>query len=110
MNMQNKLYAIPFSHHLMTDSHIVLEQRSQNLENSKFCEFHETPEKDQTPVKVQTPTQERIQTHRNEKQQIPAPWPTPIHKLSRSPWYGIFALASLVWLAVLPPSSCTPAH
>jgi len=37
MNMQNKLYRIQFSHHLMTNTQSVPEQRSRNLEIVNFA-------------------------------------------------------------------------
>jgi len=39
MNMQNKLYTIHFSHHLMTDSQSVPEQQSWNIKLVNFAKF-----------------------------------------------------------------------
>jgi len=68
------------------------------MDFTKFTEKLELTEKDRTHGKV------KVKTHR-----LPAPWPTPIYKLSmtsnifhRPAWAGC--------LAVLPPSSCTSAH
>jgi len=43
--MQNKLYTIQFSHHLMTDSQPVTEQQSRNPEHKDFVNFTELPKK-----------------------------------------------------------------
>jgi len=97
MNMQNQPYTIPFSHCLMTSSQPVPQQRPLQPGIRGFCELHKTPERDRIPGK------ERIQTHGREK--IPAPWPTPIYKLSRM---------STVW-QISPGqfgclSGCAPSH
>jgi len=39
MNMQNKLYTIQFSHHLINNSVSVPKQQSQNLEFANFAKF-----------------------------------------------------------------------
>jgi len=49
MNMQNKLYTIQFSQHLMTDLQSVPEQQSQNLENVNFAEKTRLLEKFELP-------------------------------------------------------------
>jgi len=44
MNMQNKLYTIQFSHHLMADSQPVPKQQSQNPEIVNFTKFPQKTE------------------------------------------------------------------
>jgi len=43
--MQNKLYAVQFPHHLMTDSQSVPEQQSKNLEIKYFRNLTKFPKK-----------------------------------------------------------------
>jgi len=51
LNLQTKLYAIQFSHHLMTDSQSVPEQQLRNLEITDFENFAKLPTKAKLPEK-----------------------------------------------------------
>jgi len=108
--MENKLYTIQFTHSLMTDLQPVPEQRSQNPEHT--VNFAELPKK---AGKVQTPREETIQTHGKEhswKRGSPAPRPTPIHKLSRTPMVWSISTGQLGPAARLCslPAPAQPAH
>ena len=84
----------------MTNSQPVAEQQSQNTKLNNFAQF---------PKKVWTPRQEKIRTHENKKEKIPAPQPTPIHKLSMMSmvWNICVGQPGLAaWLCSLP----APAH
>jgi len=100
MNMQNKIHAIQFSHHLMNDSQSVPEQWSQNPKIMNFTKFQK---------KFKLPHQrgsELTETKRAES--FPTPSQRPFLNWAQGLWYGIFPLPSwAICLAVLPPA---PAH
>jgi len=100
MNMQNKLYTIQFFS--PPDDRWSASPRAAIMELGKH-EFLEISKR------FQTPRQERIQTHRNNKaQKIPAPRPTPIHKLSMMSMVRNISIGQLglaVWLCSLPDST-----
>ena len=111
MNMQNELYTIQFSHHLMTS----LQQSpgsnhgTQNSQILRVLQYSRTRPNSQISS---APGQERIQTYGKWEAKIPAPWKIPICiVIMRS--YGMEYFHWTAWagcLALLPPSSCPPAY
>jgi len=81
--MQNKLYTIQFSHHPMTDSQPVPEQKWRNLELADFVNFMEPPKKTELPERFILTEKRGIN-----KGRFLSPCPTPIYKLS---------MTSMVW-------------
>jgi len=85
MNMQNKLYTIQF---FSAPRAAIAEPR-----NPKF------------PERVSTPRQEGIRTHGNEKSRdLPAPRPSPVHKLSMMSKIWNISLGQLGYLPGCAPS------
>jgi len=56
--------------------------------------------------------EKRIRTHGKENKRLPPapPLPTPIHKTSMTPMIRNISNGQHGCLALLPPSSCKPAH
>jgi len=81
MNMQNKLYRIQFSHHLVTNSQSVPQQRSRTPEITNFAKF--------LKKEFELPDKRRFKpTEKRRAESFLPPQPTPIHKLS---------MMSVVW-------------
>jgi len=99
MNEQNRLYEIQFSHCLTTDSTTVPEQQ---LWNPELADFAELLKKIKLLEKFKLLDKRGFEL--GGKKRSPAPRTTLIHKLSGCLWYGIFPLASLVWLPGAAPS------
>jgi len=62
-----------------------------------------------SPKKVQTLSQKQIRKPKGQTS-LPAPQPTPIHKLNTTSMVWHISTGQRGCLAVLRPSSCTPAH
>jgi len=77
----NKLYKIQFSHHPKTDSESVLEQQSWNTELKDSENFAELTHKTKLPEKCELLDKRGFELMEKEEQ-IPAPRPTLIQKLS----------------------------
>jgi len=108
MNMQNKLYTIQFSHHLMTDLQPVRKQQSWNLK-SWILKISQNSQKRLNSQKCSdSQTRENSNPGKRERE-VPAPWPTPICKMNNDA-YGVEYFHWPAWagcLAVISPSSCT---
>ena len=110
MNMQKKLYTInffsPLNNRLRSQS-LSSSVRTQNLWISLISQILWNSQKKDCTGKVWSPRQERIWIHG--KENIPAPWPTPIYKLSMMSMVGNISIGQLglaAWLCSLP----APAH
>jgi len=106
MNMQNKLYKIPFFS--PPDDQFTASPQAAITEPRNH-EFQEIPKK------VHTPGQERVQTPGNKKsREPPAPQPTPIHKPSMTFMVRNISIGQLVCLCGCAPSqllhTCTSAE
>jgi len=116
MNMQNKLHTTQFlswpDDRFTTSSWAVIEEH----QTREFFRISQNSQKKMNSWKSWISRQERIWTHgkvksRKKKKDSCSPSQPPFTNRARCPWYGTFPLASrALCLAVLPPSSCTPAH
>ena len=96
MNMQSKLYTILFFCPPNDWSAVSSQAAIAEPQNREFQGINE---------EVWIPRQDRIQILRNERERyLPAPWPTPIHKLSMTSVVWNISIGQLGCLSVCAPS------
>jgi len=108
MTMQNKLYAIQFF--FPPDG---VKPKSQSLSSDhgipEIMNFEKFPKKTELPEKFELPNKRGFKLTETIGAEIPAPRPTPIHKLSMMSMVWNISIGQLglaAWLSSLP----APAH
>jgi len=92
-----------FYHHPMIDSQPVLEQRLWNPEIADFLNFTKLLKKTELVENVELPDQRGFEL-RETREEVPAPWPAPIHKLSMMSVVRNMSVGQLGWLSGYAPS------
>ena len=71
MNMQNKLHAIRFSPHPMTNSQSVPEHQPRKAKLTNSANFKKFPKKTELPVKFEIPDKRGLLTETRQKDSCP---------------------------------------
>jgi len=74
--MQNTIYTIQFSHHLVTDLHPVPKQQSRNLELMDFVNFVALPNKTKLPEKFKLLAKKGFMKKRKKRAFLPSGQPS----------------------------------